>query len=250
MLVSFWSVKGGTGVTSVTTMAAAAALRSHREVVLVDLCGELDGFVGDGAGRPGLADIAGVSARGLDDLVSRDGSGLSVLHRGRGRFGESAAGDLLRWVEFAESRPGVEPVVLVDAGVMAFGDDSASWSTRSEIVASSDQSVLVMRPCFLAHRRALEMSNAADWWVSPDSVVCVNEPGRALSTEDIEQLLGVPVVAEVPVVPEMARAIDTGALLSSTPPAVADAVASALGWDSGGSIRPERRGPEGPGMGI
>lgn len=47
----------------------------------------------------------------------------------------------------------------------------------------------------------------------------VSEVGRALDRHDIEDVLGVPVRAQVPVDPAVARAVDAG-LLARRPPRV------------------------------
>jgi hypothetical protein len=65
---------------------------------------------------------------------------------------------------------------------------------------------LVIRACYLALARALRSN------VRPDGIVLVAEPGRSLGVRDIQEVLGVRVVAEVPVMASMARSIDAGRL--------------------------------------
>jgi hypothetical protein len=48
----------------------------------------------------------------------------------------------------------------------------------------------------------------------------VREPGRALTRRDVEEVLGVPVRAEVDVDPAVARAVDAGLLASRLPRAL------------------------------
>jgi hypothetical protein len=67
-------------------------------------------------------------------------------------------------------------------------------------------SLLVTRPCYLALRRALHegaTSNAC-------CVVAVTEPGRALDSDDIAAVLGLPVITTIPLRAEIARAVDAG----------------------------------------
>jgi hypothetical protein len=45
----------------------------------------------------------------------------------------------------------------------------------------------------------------------------VTEPGRALGKRDVESVLRAPVVAEVPVSPQIARVVDAGLLASRVP---------------------------------
>ena len=94
------------------------------------------------------------------------------------------------------------PHAVVDAGIGAPHEALRSVATHS---------LLVTRPCFLALRRAVAMA------VRPTGVVLVSEAGRALTARDIEHALGVPVVAEVPVDPAIARAVDAGLLAARVP---------------------------------
>jgi len=71
--------------------------------------------------------------------------------------------------------------------------------------------LLVTRPCFLAVRRALALP------LRPSGVVLLTEEGRALGGRDIEDILGVPVVAEIASDPAVARAVDAGMLGSRIP---------------------------------
>jgi hypothetical protein len=79
------------------------------------------------------------------------------------------------------------------------------------LTAGGVQSLLVIRPCFLALRRATQAS------CRPSGVILVREPGRALRTRDVEHALGVGVVAEVDVDPAVARAVDAGLLQARLP---------------------------------
>src|SRR5919199_1458565 len=66
------------------------------------------------------------------------------------------------------------------------GPGLAQW-----LAAGAQVSLLVLRPCYLALRRALAAP------VRPSGVVLVSEPKRALGRRDIEEVLGVPVRAEI-----------------------------------------------------
>ena len=65
---------------------------------------------------------------------------------------------------------------------------------------------LVTRPCYLALKRALASQRR------PDGVVVLLEPERSLTRSDIEDVLGVRVVATMAVQPATARLIDAGLL--------------------------------------
>jgi len=51
----------------------------------------------------------------------------------------------------------------------------------------------------------------------PSGCVLVNEPGRVLGRSDVEDLLGVPVRAEIDVEQSVARAVDAGLLPGRLP---------------------------------
>ena len=74
------------------------------------------------------------------------------------------------------------------------------------MAAGAQESLLVLRPCYLALRRALAAP------VRPSGVVLVSESGRALGRRDVEDVLGVPVRAEVAIEEAVARAVDAGLL--------------------------------------
>ncbi len=68
--------------------------------------------------------------------------------------------------------------------------------------------LVVRGPCYLSLRAAVEHR-----W-QPDGVILLAKPGRALSSSDVADVLGAPVVAQVSVEPVAARVIDAGLLLS------------------------------------
>ena len=80
-------------------------------------------------------------------------------------------------------------------------------------------SLLVTRPCYLALRRALHVGFCAD----AVGVVAVVEAGRALGCDDIAAVLGLPVIAIVPLRAEIARAVDAGVLAARLPEPLATA---------------------------
>jgi hypothetical protein len=79
------------------------------------------------------------------------------------------------------------------------------------LLARADRSLLVLRPCYLALRRATALPTR------PTGVVLVTEPGRALGRRDIEEVVGVKVAAEIDVQPTIARAVDAGLLAGRLP---------------------------------
>lgn len=206
MLVSCWSAKGGSGTTVVSVALACVLARSAPDgALLVDLGGDVPAVLGlpEPAG-PGLADwlAAGdeVPADALGRLEAAGPAGLRVLPCGAPAGSlPSGRGELLAAVLAGDARP-----VVVDCGP---GPTGAGLT----LAASATVSLLVIRPCYLALRRALAAP------VRPSGVVVVSEPGRSLGRRDVEQVLGVPVRAEVALDPAVARAVDAGLVAGRLP---------------------------------
>jgi hypothetical protein len=104
--------------------------------------------------------------------------------------------------------------VIADCGANPEG-------TAQLVAAGATRSVLVTRPCYLALRRALAAP------IRPSEVVLLTEPGRSLTRRDVEDALGAPVVAEVAVDPQVARAVDAGLLATRLPRGLAKELARA-----------------------
>jgi hypothetical protein len=81
------------------------------------------------------------------------------------------------------------------------------------------RSVLVVRNCYLALRRAVQHP------LRPDAVVLVTEPGRALDVHDIETVLTDAPVTTVRIDPAVARAVDAGLLAARLPRSLSSALA-------------------------
>ncbi len=198
-VVVCWSVKGGSGT---TVVAAALALLSARRqpTLLVDLAGDAPVALGasepHGPGVQEWLHSANADDAALARLAVSVGDQLALIPRGAS--GATAAD---RWDDLATALHHLAPVI-VDAGT---GEPPAA------LLASGAQSLLVIRPCFLALRRAAVLARP------PTGVVLVREPGRALRARDIEHALGVAVLAEVDVDPAVARAVDAGLLLARLP---------------------------------
>ncbi len=209
MLLACWSPKGGSGTTVIACGLAAVLARSgpRAGALLVDLSGDAGAVLGtpEPAG-PGLAEWLGagadVGAGALARLEVAVAGGLSFLAwkpPGPGyRPGLGRAEALLDALA-ADHR-----AVVADCG-------SAAAGAGLTLAAGAEQSLLVLRPCYLALRRALAAP------VRPSGVVLVAEAGRSLGRRDVEEVLGVPVVAEVAVEETVARAVDAGLLARRVP---------------------------------
>jgi Mrp family chromosome partitioning ATPase len=206
MLVACWSVKGGSG-TSVVAASLALLLSERNEgAVLADLDGDLPAVLGlpspSGPGIRHWLDAGDdVPVDGLRRLAVRVHRGLRLLPW-CGADGEADGAPLIDGLSSA-----FDPAnVVVDCGTIR-----GTHTVGLSVAAAAPLSLLVLRPCYLALRRALDAP------VRPTAVVLVVEPERSLSGADVEDVLGVPVQAKVAWDPSIARAVDSGLLVCSMP---------------------------------
>lgn len=243
-MLALWSVKGGSGVSVTAAAIALSVARRGNEALLVDMAGDQPAVLGLADGdRPGLAEwlAAGdeVPADGLARMEVDVAPGLRLLPRGQATFTRGGRAQLLASLLAGEAR-----VVVVDCGLITTGGGTqvpvdplevpaagrASWdgselvagsSPAAEVVAAASDSLMVLRPCYLSLRRALVSP------MRPTGLVILTEPGRPLGAHDVEEVLGLPVAAEVPVEAATARAVDAGILASRLPRGLARAVRDA-----------------------
>lgn len=204
MLVACWSAKGGSGTTVVAAaLASVLARTSPAGAVIADLAGDVPAALGvPEPSGPGLASwlAAGpsVPADALARLEVVVAPNLAVLPAG-GPIPDPGRGEVLAALLAADPRP-----VVVDCGSVPTG-------TRLAVAAAAAHSLLVLRPCFLALRRAVASP------LRPSGVVLVHEEGRSIGRADVEEVLGVPVRAVIPVHQRVARAVDAGLPLGRLP---------------------------------
>jgi Flp pilus assembly CpaE family ATPase len=218
MLVTCWSVKGGSGTTVVAAaLAVLLARRMPGEVLLVDVGGDAPAALGlPDLGGPGVLDWLSAGPPGLEPEALRRleveaGSGLRLLPRGSMSSASASASafgghGVERLLEAVADRA----AVVVDAG--------PSSPFAFDLAAGATVSLLVLRPCYLALRRALAAP------VRPSAVVVIEEVGRALDPTDIEDVLGVPVRAVIPWDAAIARCVDAGLLGARLPRPLAAAL--------------------------
>jgi hypothetical protein len=224
MLVACWSSKGGSGTTVVACALAIAlggptprSLRSngddHPDVRLVDLDGDVPTALGVLAPQgPGVWDwltSADAPPDALDRLYAEVRGAIRVLHAGRDRNGAPSPGRVDAFVAALAKDAGR---TVVDCGVPREGSVAAAVARRA------DASLLVLRPCYLALRRALDAP------LRPTGIILVDEPGHDLGRADVEQIVGAPVRAVVPVEPVISRAVDAGLLAGRLPRSLQRAV--------------------------
>ena len=89
--------------------------------------------------------------------------------------------------------------IVVDAGT--------AQNELVEALASEGRSFLVIRPCYLALRKAVLAQTKAT------GLIVLAETGRALSSDDVGHALNIPVIATIPVDPAIARSVDAGLLV-------------------------------------
>lgn len=218
MIITLHSMKGGSGVSTAAALTALAA-RKHIDhpVTLVDLCGDQSAIFG----RPPAAGIAEWAARGLPPeglghALAAAADGVQLLGRGdgplpsRGRQASEVVDDLLVWMAGRGT-------VVVDAGNLHPGWDTphgAGYDLRCQLSETSDHTLVVVRRCYLAARRAPSMPHRAS------GMIVVDESDYGLEANDIAQFTGVPVAATVPVEAATARAVASGLIgaLATNPP--------------------------------
>ncbi|MBS1836169.1 MAG: hypothetical protein JST64_00570 [Actinobacteria bacterium] len=202
MLITLWSVKGGSGVSVVAAGLAALLARGSTDgALLVDLGGD----------QPALLGIASPGGPGVSDWLAAPHGDRAALRRLEVEAGPSLAllpaGNADRW---PPARAG-DLVESLGADRRAVVVDGALGSAPVPQLAAADVSLLVVRPCYLALRRAVGAG------VRADGVVLVEEPGRSLDAVDVSRALGLPVVCSVETEPAVARAVDAGLLTSRLP---------------------------------
>lgn len=213
MLVACWSVKGGSGTTVVSVALATVLARSSPTgALLADL-----GGAGPGGDVPAVLGLPEPAGPGLGEWLSSGDSvpadalarleiaapgGLHVLPAGAQLPPSPQDGgrlEVLAAALAADPRP-----VVADCGCLPAGPGLA-------VAAAASVSLLILRPCYLSLRRALQAP------LRPSGVILVSEAGRSLGQSDVEDVLGVPVRAVVAVDPAVARAVDAGLLPTRLP---------------------------------
>ncbi len=203
MFLVCWSPKGGSGTSVVTAaLTLLLAARHERSALAVDLAGDLPSVFGvPESGRPGIAEWLGaapdVGADRLERLAIDVTDRVGLLPAGSGPLPTGTA----RWQALADHLSACGRDVIVDCGTLP----------PPELARAADHSLLVVRACYLALRRAAMAA------CQPTGVVMIKEPGRALNSVDITRALGVDVIAEVPLDASIARAVDAGLLTSRLP---------------------------------
>ncbi len=208
-----WSAKGGSGTTVVAAALALLSARS-RPTLLVDLGGDLPAALGLAEPRgPGVGDwLASPHATPdrLAALAVEVTGDLQLVPAGAlGHAGQAAGAGALDEVQ-AERLAHACSEAAVDVVV-----DAGPHGRHRVLHGCADRSLLVVRPCYLALRRALQSA------ASPTGFVLVHDPARSYTAADVHRIVGAPLMAEVPWDPAVARSVDAGCLVTRMPPAIA-----------------------------
>lgn len=214
MLTICRSTKGGSGTSTVTAGLAAitglrsnAARTSRTSVLVVDLLDDLPAIFGLAAPLEGLAEWSTRSTdRDFFDLCLDCGHGVQLMPRGTGPLPDPTSNLWSRLTGVLEQQVTAGNDVFVDVGTRRVPD-----RLEGRLAAMPTRSLLVIRPCYLALRRAIECRDTVD------GVVLVTGGDRVLGKRDVEGVLGVPVVCEVPLDPDVARRVDSGLFNSRLP---------------------------------
>ena len=181
--------KGGQGTTTVATVVSALAA-GHIPTTLVstrpdDVCA----LTGSPA-PPDWASMASISANlRLLDATHAEGNGGP-------------------WPASGPHGDGPQHVV-VDLGRL---DELAEHQyLETNGVAETRRWLVVRGPCYLSLRAAIDHP-----W-RPHGIVVLAEAGRPLTSADVSDVVGAPVIAQVPVEAAVARIIDAGLLLARLP---------------------------------
>jgi hypothetical protein len=209
VVLAVWSPKGGSG-TSVVAAGLAVVLSSSqtgRGARIADLTGDQTSIFGVGS-EPvnGLAGWLAAGPEAPTDALAR----LSMPIRPRlvllPRAGDPGPlpGDGAAGAALAVALDDM-PTVL-DCGVPC---DPAARAA----VETATTSVVVMRPCYLALRRAVR----DELLTSAMGIVLVGEEHRAIRASDVSSVLGRPVLARVRLRPSIARSVDAGLFAGRLP---------------------------------
>ena len=199
------SPKGGTG-TSVVAASLAIVSSSSSPTLLVDLAGDQAAILGLPQPPIGLSDWAnGMTYREFDEIVSLCHDNLYLAPTGTFDFETLNANAWDKFLRALSLKHSEGHNIIVDLG-------------RADIPLALrkivDTCYLVTRPCYLALRRAVDLETAFS------GVIVVNEPDRVLTSRDVESVLKLKCVAEIPFTSEISRRVDSGLLKSRLPMAL------------------------------
>lgn len=206
-LINFYTTKGGQGASVSAVLTATASTDKKLRTLLIDWNPYND-----------ITNILSLAPAPLNETVTV-GPYLDILIANRFT-------DLdMDWPEATKKYD----VVIVDVGFLA-PNDFAPWNFIHKIKTKYDVvNVLVTRPCYLALNRSAKYLGS----FPPNNVILlVQEPGRSLTSEDIQAVLPHSMVLEIPYDPRISRRVDAGLLGSRSIPEVSEVLTKIFGSDS------------------
>jgi len=216
MLTICWSTKGGSGTSTITAglVALTAAQTPRREIssttLVIDLAGDLPAIFGLSYPNIGLAEwLARSVSDDLNDLCIDCGQSVRLLSTGSLPLPDATSSIWSRLASFVTDELAKGRTIFVDAGCRPIPESLLQRTNTSDL-----RTLLILRPCYLALRRATSDT------VKADGIILVTGGGRVLNRHDVESVLGIPVVAEIPLDPDIARRVDSGLFHSRLPRAL------------------------------
>src|SRR5690606_869266 len=188
-------------------------------VRVADLTGDLPAVLGmPSAPTPGLFDWLRAGPHTPADAIDRFGVDVArrlvLLPAGEGAIGDVApeCGAALAVALQHDDR-----ITVCDAGRL----DRPAQAALAEI---ADTTVMVVRGCYLALRNAVHHEGLG----YTSGVVLIDEHGRSLGARDVEDVLGLPVLATIEARVSTARAVDAGTIVTRMPDALGRPLRHAL----------------------
>lgn len=208
-MLACWTVKGGSGTTVFAAALALALAERHGSANIIDFGGDV----------PSVLGLSEPTGRGVRDWLAnsvRDPRDFECLRlQATSRLGLVPAGNAASFDDHAL----IDMANIVpDHTVVDFGTLQPTDSLRPLIRADW----LVLRPCYLALRRAARLPRR------PQGVVVVREAGRALTSRDIQSVVGAPIIGEITVSDSVARSVDAGLLATRLPRQLSDEIDALL----------------------
>ena len=210
MLIILSSPKGGSG-TSVVAASLAIVSSLSTPTLLVDLAGDQAAIMGLPEPPVGLNDWAnGMTHREFDEILITCKDNLQLAPSGSSAveiFSTSAWANLCRELVQRESE-GCN--IIIDFG-------RVELPLVFQKLACTHY--MVTRPCYLSLRRAVNIEQKFS------GVIVVQGHDRVLTTSDVESVMKLKCVAEIPNSSDISRRVDSGLLKSRLPSPLQSALA-------------------------
>ena len=199
--LAFVGSKGGVGTTAAAAQTARLAIQRGKDVVLVDMTGDLAVVLGELGDAEGLAEMLRrpdeTAAATMTNPIG-DPSGVRLLSRGRGDLDFSDHDAVRRMWDQIEQIPAAD--IVVDAGQGPDAIERLKYSAATR--------VLTVQCCYQS------LARARDLVASVDQVLVQTDPSRALGVADIEATLGRHADAVTARSREVSRWMDAGLILT------------------------------------